>query len=118
MCYFLIRYSKHCKIKSSLFEVVQWHCSCMKWPIGEKGTQHNKNPRQWLPFSPAEVKQGHGDFAQQLRAFPLLVGVWGAAGVLVEQPKQRQAEHGLQRQHSHRDGEVYPTMNKKQYKSL
>ena len=38
----------------------------------------------------------------------MLVGVWGAAGILVQHPEQSQAQYGLQREHSHGYGEVDP----------
>ena len=49
----------------------------------------------WHPL-PSEIKQRHGDSGQQLWTLALLVGVGGAAGILVEDPKQGETQHGLQ----------------------
>lgn len=72
-------------------------------------TQTRVQPPPAVPLSsPSEVKERHRDFAQQLWSFPLFVGVWGAAGVLVQHPEQSQAQYGLQWENSYCYGEVDP----------
>ena len=58
--------------------------------------------------SPSEVEERHADFAQLLWSFPLLVGVRGAAGVLVQHTEQSQTQDGLQGQNRDRDRENDP----------
>lgn len=66
--------------------------------------------------SPSEVKERHGDFPQQLRSFPLFIGVWRAAGVLVQHPKQVEAQDGLQRENCHCYREVDPERDKTRFR--
>lgn len=77
-------------------------------PLKEDTQKHDQPQPAVALSSPSEVKERHRDFAQQLRRFSLLVGVRGAAGILVQNPKQSQAQYGLQWEDSYCYREVDP----------
>lgn len=94
--------------------LISWEVSLTRWrddrkPDGTKTTQNVKPAASSSSFSsPSEVEEWHADFAQLLWSFPLLVGVWGATGILIQQPEQSQTQDGLQGQDRYRYRETDP----------
>lgn len=79
----------------------------------EINSKTQAQPPLATPLSlPSKVKERHRDFAQQFWSFPLFVGVWGAAGILVQHPEQSEAQYGLQGENSYCYGEVDPMRDK------